>query len=278
MMNSVQKCLVSIYSGVNRTAILETEPAKALFKAAYFAYKRYLEDPFWKLSRRHPKVFGTGDFCDVGANVGYTVRCFAPLLFPASRLYAFEPERRNFSQLQQEINSNPNASQILAIQAAVGAEEGMLSLWVNPKHHADHRLLEGGLLDALKNKGTKVTAQETPVITLDRELIDRQGRKQISFVKIDVQGFELPVFEGMRRILELCSDRICIAWEYAPDMIREAGFDPQSLIQFWQGWNMYGISLDGNLVPLSGLESIHAFLGDKGYGDLLTTKRNLTLE
>ena len=57
------------------------------------------------------------------------------------KVYAFEPEPFNFSILQQTALHPEFEGKIIAMQFAVGAENGSIDLWMNHRHHADHRIV-----------------------------------------------------------------------------------------------------------------------------------------
>src|SRR5512133_131626 len=97
----LQRALVSAYARLESSGIMDSALGRAAYAHAYFAYKRHLEDPFARLVRRFPEPFLGGDILDVGANIGYTAAVFAAAASPGRRVWAFEPERRNFEMLQQ---------------------------------------------------------------------------------------------------------------------------------------------------------------------------------
>src|SRR5262245_34873461 len=90
--------LHSAYGVANRLGVLENRVLGDLFVRTYFAYKR-LGDPFAMLTARRPDLFRGGHILDVGANVGYTAAVFARVVDPGFRVFAFEPERKNFDRL-----------------------------------------------------------------------------------------------------------------------------------------------------------------------------------
>ena len=70
-------------------------------------------------------------------------------------------------------------------------ENGTLRLWLNPRHHGDHRIATDALV------GDTV---EVPVVAID-SFVERENIHPVRFIKIDVQGYEPAVCEGMGRVL-----------------------------------------------------------------------------
>jgi hypothetical protein len=107
------------------------------------------------------------------------------------------------------------------------------------------------------------------MVSIDEFLVRNSG--PVSFVKIDVQGFELPVCQGMSRTIEMNPD-LTIVLEYAPSALRDLGFDPSQLVGFLvsRGFRIYQVLTKGELSP-----GIPADLADTDYADLLFSRRPL---
>ena len=128
------------YSLVRRSGFLRTSLGRHLFKSAYFLYKRYIEDDLRDLLRSYPAIVGDGNVLDIGANIGYTAAVLARAAQAGRKIYAFEPEPFNFRLLQQTALQPEVAGKIVPMQMAVGAADGAIDLWINDRHHADHRV------------------------------------------------------------------------------------------------------------------------------------------
>jgi FkbM family methyltransferase len=174
------------------------------------------------------------------------------------RVYAFEPEPFNSSILRRIAHQPEFAGKIVATQCAVGAEEGTVRLWLNEHHHADHRVVT----DQFHPGDSAAHGLSVPMVTVDGFLTGNP--EPISFVKIDVQGFELPVCQGMKATMERNPD-MAIVLEYAPSIMRELGFQPEALIRFLtdRGFECFAIGPRGKLTP--GIPAIEG----TGYVDLL---------
>jgi FkbM family methyltransferase len=259
---------VGAYSLVRRSGFLGTSLGRRLFKSAYFLYKRYFEDDLRDLVRFHPALISGGNVLDIGANIGYTAAVLARAAEAGRTVYAFEPEPFNFGILQQTAAQPEFKGKIVPLQCAVGAESGTIDLWLNHRHHADHRIATQTF--RLEHPDSK--AISTTLLSIDSFLQDTPGK--ISFIKIDVQGYELAVCQGMHETLQQNPD-VSIVLEFTPSMMIELGFDPTKLINFLveRNFNIYVVHPRGKLSP--GLP--HA-MNDSGYVDLLFSRRPIACD
>ncbi|WP_263835221.1 FkbM family methyltransferase [Salinibacter sp.] len=133
---------------------------------------------------------------DVGANYGEwiedTLRCATP-----DEVFAFEPDPTALNVIRPKYDRN---GRVQIIEAAVGAEEGNISFNVAGSNKLSsvlsptERLHEMYGDDASANKTVMVRE-----VTLDSEL---ESDKEVSILKIDVQGYELEVIRGAERMLQ----------------------------------------------------------------------------
>lgn len=256
---------VSTYSLVRRSGFLETVVGERLFSSAYFLYKRYLDNSLYRLLVAYPGLCRGGNCLDVGANIGYTASVLARATDSGRKVFAFEPEPFNYHLLRRLSSDNEFKDKIMAWQFAVGAEEGTIDLWRNDGHHADHRVIT----DEFRSSHPGATGTSVPLVSIDRFLEDHPG--PVSFIKVDVQGYELPVCLGMKITLEK-NPNLTIVLEYMPSAISGLGFDPAALISFLRdhGLKLYTLQENGDLLP-----GIPPRLEDTEYVDLLCSRRSL---
>lgn len=231
--------LPGLYAGLARLGVAEALWFRALYGRAYFAYKRHLEDPYARLVARHPELFRAGHVIDVGANVGYTASVFAGAVASDARVFAFEPDARSFADLEGNLARLGLTGNVEALRCAVGETEGELSLLHNPGHPGDHRVLTDFLRARLESAPESGPVASVPVTSLDRFCRERLAGETVSFVKVDVQGYEVAVARGMRE-LAAQSQQTAFAFEWAPAGMRELGFDPRELLDGFRGAG-YGV-------------------------------------
>jgi FkbM family methyltransferase len=263
--------VTGIYSLARADKLLKIAVFRRAFVAAYFRYKKLFEDPFWNLVRRQPQLFQNGDILDIGANIGYTASVFAAALNRDSKVYAFEPDEPSYRLLQEVIHSRNPAGTIETINMAVGSLDGQLRFWHNEKQSADHRVMTEQFSRSCLDDGNVSTV---PVTTVDTFVTNRH-LQNISFIKIDVQGYELAVCEGMKGTLEKFPEA-CVCFEHAPDALLELGFEPRKVIKFFRsrGYQLYVLTRAAPQLVADD-EALQRFLNDSGYVDLLCSKRPL---
>lgn len=136
------------------------------------------------------QLIAPGDLCfDVGANIGDYTDTFLAL---GARVIAVEPQPSCADELRSRFAGN---DRVTVLPVALGATEGMAILFLR-EHHLVASLIEDW--EGRENIG----AVEVPTSTLDR-LVVAYGRPK--YVKIDVEGYELPVICGLHSKVELMS-------------------------------------------------------------------------
>jgi FkbM family methyltransferase len=131
-----------------------------------------------------------GTFLDVGANWGYFTLVGAVRIGPSGRVVGLEPDPRLFSVLVANLRLN-RLDHALALPLAAAASPGLAVL--------------RGYDEAGGNRGLSRIVDSGPagdftVSTTDLDsLADRIGLERADVVKIDVEGAERQVLEGMRR-------------------------------------------------------------------------------
>src|SRR2546427_7480457 len=228
--DGISRFLVGAYSSVRKTGLLNLDWFQRLFTSTYFLYKRHIEDPYFALLKAHPEIVQRGHVLDVGANIGYTATLFARAIDPGFRVYAFEPEPSNFNCLRQNIERRGIGSRIVTVQAAVGERSGLIDLWRNVDHHGDHRVLTSRFRESGADVGKSIPVVMT---TIDQFVTEHGLSGHICFIKIDVQGYELPVCQGLEKTLA-DNPRLVIALEYMPQAMIELGLAPSELLAFFR--------------------------------------------
>lgn len=128
-------------------------------------------------------------FVDVGANFGWFTSLALSLVGAGGRVIAFEPSHVAFDTLTRNLGGFRNA---LLVNAAVGREPGELTVYlpVDPALHSPSAFVSPGDFKPYKVPMVSLDAFE-PLVALPK----------IDFVKIDVEGSEPDVLEGMTGLI-----------------------------------------------------------------------------
>lgn len=148
---------------------------------------------------------------DIGANIGNRTKIFRRL---GARVVALEPQPYCQAVLKQAFR---NDSQVTIVPAAAGREEGTAEIKIASGHGVSS--LSPQWIGAVTESHRFSTvswdrAVSCSVTTVDR-LMATYGLP--SFIKIDVEGYELQVIEGMH------SPVAALSFEYTPEF-RPAAF------------------------------------------------------
>lgn len=145
-----------------------------------------------------------GVFVDVGANVG----CFSvpiALSRPNSLVYAFEPNPAAVERLEFNLNLNSSCRNLEIKKFALGEKEGAFDFYA----FSDQDIGQSSLLQPVNCKENPLKIQ-VQVKTLD-SVFDQINRR-VDGIKIDVQGAELSVLRGSKKIIS--KDRPVILLEH----------------------------------------------------------------
>lgn len=259
------------YSLAHTDTFLEFPTFRKIFVPAYFLYKKTTEDSLWNLVRRKPELFQNGDILDIGANIGYTSCVLASAVRTGSKVYAFEPDQLSYRILKEVIHRKNLSGAIEAINLAVGSSEGYVRFWHNQKHSADHRVVTEQFSGARPDEAQIATVAVTSIDSF----VSSRNLRNISFIKVDVQGYEWAVCEGMKNTVAGFPD-LCICLEYSPEALLQLGFEPRSVLDFlWaRGYQLHVLTHKGPELTVHEA-AVQRFLGEAGYVDLLCSKRAL---
>jgi FkbM family methyltransferase len=140
---------------------------------------------------------------DVGANIGAHTVALARIVGPQGGVFAFEPQRLTFQALCANIALNSFVHVRCFLQALSDVEGSLLVPVLNPRMENNF----GGVNVSRFTQGERV-----PVVRLDSLEINR-----CRFIKIDVEGMELPVLKGATRLIERFHPALYVENNLGPD-------------------------------------------------------------
>lgn len=137
-------------------------------------------------------------FCDIGAHVGTTIRkLLAATHFNYDTIYAFEPDAINYEALGKGVFAN--LERFKANNIALSDTRSVLSF------------AETGTMGSRLDSTGNVQVQAS---TLDDEV------PHATFIKMDVEGHEVKILQGARRLIANSKPRMAITgYHYANDLL-----------------------------------------------------------
>ncbi len=140
-------------------------------------------------------------FIDIGANIGYITAIGAGCVGKKGQVHSFEPVPLYFNKLIQLKLINKNYK-IYINNFALGERESNAEIYTSRKNPGWNTMISGWIdPDDLKNK-IKIKVKR-----LDKYLFEKKINN-ISLIKIDVEGFEIPVLKGMTKFFEENKDSL----------------------------------------------------------------------
>jgi FkbM family methyltransferase len=149
-------------------------------------------------------------FVDVGANIGYYTVLASRLVGPQGKVYAFEPHPAIYPVLRRNIEAN-GCTNVIALPLAASNRPGS-----RPFAEVTARPYWEGAI-------------EVEAISLD-EFVLREGWPRVDLIKVDVDGGEPEVVEGMRSLLAR-SPAVRLIIEFWPAGLRQRGVRAERFLQ-----------------------------------------------
>lgn len=182
-------------------------------------------------------------FLDIGSNMGYYAIKIGGLVGGEGRLFAYEPNPDLFEVLSDNVHINGFSGRAQVFQAAAGAEAGASTLTF------ERRFPGGGIAGLGPEYAVGGREQkDIQVVSID-DTVDGEAH----LIKIDVEGFEPLVLQGMKKLMARSPDAAVVV---EVSYIQWARFgDPvQMLSDFAKGRRLFRIRYDGKLQELPGDE------------------------
>jgi FkbM family methyltransferase len=130
---------------------------------------------------------------DIGANIGMTAIALSQIC-PRGRIAAIEPLPRTFQYLQRNV-AKAGFSNLRIFNFALGSSEGPVLMQGHPSNFAS-----SFIADNYKIPNSDHFAEKVMVRRLD-SAFSELSLDRLDFMKVDVEGFELEVFEGAKETL-----------------------------------------------------------------------------
>lgn len=155
---------------------------------------------------------------DIGANIGYYTLLFSRYVGPNGQVYSFEPEPRNFAVLHGNVSLN-NLSNVISSRLALSNKKCLQELYTASDNLGDHRL-------SYKQGRASITVE---LDTMDHFFSNRG--KTVHFVKIDTQGAEEMILDGMAELITMNTRHLLVLTEFSPILLMLMGSSYRSYLK-----------------------------------------------
>ena len=206
-------------------------------------------------------------FVDAGANIGYFTLLAASAVGESGAVFAFEPEPENFRLLEASVAFNGLGDRVNAIMAGLADRETEGRLYLSRDNLGDHQIFPDE------------PGRDSVLIRLLRGSDYFSGQvDRIDLLKVDVQGAETAVINGLMPFLQSQAGATRILLELTPHSLRSAGSSGRELIEllatlderFW-----IVDHLEHRLVPSTApalaqwCDGVDSVPGDRGFMNIL---------
>jgi FkbM family methyltransferase len=120
---------------------------------------------------------------DCGSNVGIAL-IFFKILYPNSKIIAFEPDIETFKILKMNVERN-NLEDVELFNKAISNTEGMIDFYIDPNH-------PGSLIMSTKKERKNKVCNKVHSILLSNYI-----KENVDFLKMDIEGAEAAVIEEL---------------------------------------------------------------------------------
>ncbi|MCB0509105.1 MAG: FkbM family methyltransferase [Bacteroidetes bacterium] len=204
-----------------------------IYNIIYPFFKRKQDKYEIALLKQH--IYNGDVVLDIGANIGFYTKILSSLVGEMGKVYAFEPDEKNFAYLKKNVGHLKNVE---LINKAVSDKTGKITLYHSDLLNVDHKTY------ATENYTSKT---EIDCVAID-DIIPEQ---KVHFIKIDIQGYEYFAFKGMQEVMKKSED-LKIITEFYPYGLKNSGIGVDEFVSFIKQNNFYIYRLgDGQLNPLT---------------------------
>lgn len=176
---------------------------------------------------------------EVGSNIGWFTTLAGKKIGDNGHLYAFE--------------ANPNVIHYLTKNVEINGLKSIVTIIPKAAYNSDCKIQFNALKNHIGGSGIinyhpdhlKEWQDEVETFKIDAVKIDNLKEiKKIDFIKIDAEGSELFVMEGMQKLIKN-NPNVEIVCEFFADNIRKSGTDPKDFLKKIEkefGFNIYIIT------------------------------------
>jgi FkbM family methyltransferase len=194
------------------------------------------------LTRFLERRLKSGDvFVDIGANIGYFTLQASRLVGDTGKVIAFEASPKVYAYLLENLRRNV-ADNVDARNLAVSDRKGMVKVFLGH----DTNIGETSTL-AVDGFAYECEIQTESLGTL----VAADLLKKVRIIKVDVEGAEWDVVQGMLGLLAAADERVEIVIEIIPRRLRTMNRDSQDIVDIFSEFGFYPYRLEHDYNPQS---------------------------
>ena len=151
---------------------------------------------------------------DCGSNIGFYPMLATKLVKENGKVFSIEPDPRNYKILLKNIQISSFPKIIEPYNMALSNHSGKQTMII--ANESNLNKLKSNNDDQFKNR--HLINGEVSVKTMTVDDFCSKKNTKIDFIRMDIEGFEIEVFEGMEKTLESASSGFMILLELHPHL------------------------------------------------------------
>lgn len=188
----------------------------------------------------------SGDhFLDIGAHVGYYSLLASYCTGRTGRVLSIEPAASSYSLLKTTVSSNPD---IIALNIALSAKEELLEFVEFPAIYSEYNTLHASQFED-QTWFNEIMINKTTVQAMPGDLIVDKYQINPSIIKIDVEGAEHQIIEGLHNFL--LENKPVVVMEFVESKRHNANHELADKQLKEMGYSAFCILADGGVAQLT---------------------------
>ncbi len=178
-------------------------------------------------------------FIDIGANIGYYTIMSSCLVGDSGRVFSIEASPGIYKKLQRNMALNP-AGNIQAVNIAVADHACQIPIWITDERNSGRTTI----VQSMAGDGTAGIEAHVEARPLD-QIVPLDDILNARFIKIDVEGAEWLVLQGIRHLLPRLAAHTEILVEVSVDSLRNFGVELDECLKLFTDAGFTPFMIDG---------------------------------
>tara|TARA_B100000902_G_scaffold67192_1_gene73439 strand:+ start:121 stop:852 length:732 start_codon:yes stop_codon:yes gene_type:complete len=231
-------------------------PKQKVASFIHFAKAKFRQEKFKEVKKLEPYILKNSVIFDIGAQFGQYSKQFSKIHQGTCIIYAFEPFQYSRNILKKVIQGKKNIK-IFSNAFSDKIYESTINIPIK-----DSGKLGPGLAHIGKEEKRDFVQQKIDVQTIDSFILN-ENIVNLSFIKIDIEGAEILVFEGAKQTIK--NFRPAIKCEIDENLIKRFNKKPEDIFKFFKNFNYKSFILNKDFQEVSeySIPSDYLFLPQK---------------